>query len=102
VPHVAIAARVTVKEGRADEYLAAFASLLDQAEQEPGTLLYAVHRSADDPLVFWTTEIYRDGGAFDAHRASEVHAAAAPVFAELIDVADVLIGETVLAKGLGG
>ena len=102
MPHVAIAARVTVREGKADEYLAAFAPLLDQAEKEPGTLLYAVHRSADDPLVFWTTEIYRDGDAFDAHRASEVHAAATPVFAGIITAADVLTGETVLAKGLGG
>jgi quinol monooxygenase YgiN len=102
VPHVAITARVTVKEGKAGEYLAAFAPLLDQAEKEPGTLLYAVHRSAADPQVFWTTEIYLDGGAFDAHRASEVHAAATPVFAGLIDAAEVMTGETVLAKGLGG
>jgi quinol monooxygenase YgiN len=38
--HVAIVARVTVKEGRADEYLAAFARLLEQAGNEPGTLIY--------------------------------------------------------------
>lgn len=49
--HVAIVARVTVKEGKADEYVAAFAPLLEQAEKEPGTLLYAVHRSKDDPYV---------------------------------------------------
>jgi len=45
VSHVAIVARVIVKEGRADEYVAAFGPLLDQAKQEPGTLLYALHRS---------------------------------------------------------
>ena len=56
--HVAIVARVTVKEGKADEYVAAFVPLLEQAEKEPGTLLYAVHRSKDNPHVFWTTEIY--------------------------------------------
>jgi (4S)-4-hydroxy-5-phosphonooxypentane-2,3-dione isomerase len=102
VSHVAIAARVTVKEGRADEYLAAFAPLLEQAQKEPGTLLYAVHRSHDDPHVFWTTEIYADDDAFAAHRASDVHAAASPVFAELIAAADIMIGETVMAKGLNG
>lgn len=49
--HVAIVALVTVKVGKADEYMAAFAPLLEQAEKEPGTLLYAVHRCKDDPYV---------------------------------------------------
>ena len=100
--HVAIVARVTVKESKADEYVAAFAPLLEQAEKEPGTLLYAVHRSKDDPLVFWTTEVYADDDAFAAHSASEAHAAASPVFTELIAAADVMIGETLMAKGLDG
>ncbi len=100
--HVAIVARVTVKEGKADEYVAAFAPLLEQAKREPGTLLYAVHRSNDDPHVFWTTEVYADDDAFAVHRASEVHAAASPVFTELIAAADVVIGETLMAKGLSG
>jgi (4S)-4-hydroxy-5-phosphonooxypentane-2,3-dione isomerase len=102
VSHVAITARVTVKEGKADEYVAAFAPLLEQAAKEPGTLLYAVHRSKDDPHVFWTTEVYADDNAFAAHRASDAHAAAAPAFTELIAAADVMIGETLMAKGLGG
>lgn len=98
---VAIVARVTVKKGRAEQYLAAFAPLLEQARKEPGTLLYALHRSKDDPLVFWTTEIYADDASFAAHRASDVHAAAAPVFTDLIAGSDVIIGETLMAKGLG-
>jgi autoinducer 2-degrading protein len=102
VSQVSIMARVTVREGKAGQYLAAFAPLLEQARKEPGTLLYAVHRSADDPDVFWTTEVYADDAAFAAHRATEVHAAAAPVFTELIAGADVIVGETVMAKGLGG
>ena len=100
--HVAIVARVTVKEGRASEYIAAFAPLLEQAEKEPGTLLYAVHRSTADPQVFWTTEVYADEDAFAVHGASEVHAAASPVFTELIAAADVMVGETLMAKGLTG
>ena len=76
--HVAIVARVTVKEGRANEYVAAFVPLLEQAVKQPGTLLYAVNRSKDDPHVFWTTEVYADDAAFAAHCASEVHAAASP------------------------
>jgi autoinducer 2-degrading protein len=102
VSQVAIVARVTVKEGKTEEYAAAFTPLLEQARKEPGTLLYALHRSKDDPHVFWTTEIYADDAAFAAHAASHVHAAAAPVFTEIIAAADVIIGETLLAKGLGG
>ena len=98
---VAIVPRVTVREGRAGEYIAAFAPLLEQARKEPGTLLYALHRSKDDPHVFWTTEVYADDDAFAAHGASEVHAAASPVFTELIAAADVIVGETLIATGLG-
>ena len=32
----------------------------------------------------------------------EVHAAASPMFTELIAASDVIIGETLMAKGLGG
>jgi quinol monooxygenase YgiN len=99
--HVAIVARVTVKEGRADEYLAAFTRLLEQAGNEPGTLIYTVSRSKDDPRVFWTTEVYADDAAFAAHRSSEAHAATEPLFTELIATADVMIGETLMGKGLG-
>lgn len=99
---VAIIARVTVKEGKTEQYVAAFTPLLEQARKEPGTLLYALHRSKDDPDVFWTTEIYADDAAFAVHAASDVHAAASPVFTELIAGADVISGETLMAKGLGG
>lgn len=101
MPRVAIVARVTVREGRIDAYLAALEPLLEQAEKEPGTLLYAVHRSNDDPQQFWTTEVYADEAAFAAHSASGVHIAATPIFAELIASSDFTIGETLLAKGLG-
>lgn len=97
---VAIVARVTVKKGKTEQYLAAFTPLLEQARKEPGTLLYALHRSKDDPHVFWTTEIYADDAAFAAHSASGTHAAAAPVFTELIARADVMLGETLMAKGV--
>jgi (4S)-4-hydroxy-5-phosphonooxypentane-2,3-dione isomerase len=100
VSQVAIVARVTVKEGKTEQYLAAFTPLLEQARKEPGTLLYALHRSKDDPHMFWTTEIYADDAAFAAHSASDTHAAA-PVFTELIARADVMPGETLMAKGLG-
>jgi quinol monooxygenase YgiN len=100
MPQVAIVARVTVKEGRAAEYVATFASLLEQAEREPGTLIYAVNRSNDDPHVFFTLEVYADDAALAAHTSSQVHAAAATAFTELIATSDVIIRETLMAHGL--
>lgn len=100
MPHIAIVARVTVHEGRVDDYVAAFAPLLDQAKSEPGTLLYAVHRSKDDPHLFWTTEVYADEAAFEAHRSSPTHTAATSIFGELIAQSEFMIGETLMAKGL--
>ena len=100
MPHVVIIARVTVKEGRADEHVAAFAPLLEQAKREPGTAIYAVNRSKDDPHVFFTIEVYADDAAFATHTSSEVHAAASPLFTELIAASNVMIGETLMAHGL--
>ena len=97
---VAVMARVRVKQGRGKEYLAAFGPLLDEADKEPGTLLYTVQQSSSDPDVFWTSEIYADEAAFAVHGASEIHTAAMPLFADLIDDADVLVGEYRIGKGI--
>jgi (4S)-4-hydroxy-5-phosphonooxypentane-2,3-dione isomerase len=69
---IAVVAQVRVQEGKSEAFLAALTRLLEQAEREPGTLLYLVQRSTDDPNVFWTSEVYADQAAFEAHRASEV------------------------------
>jgi (4S)-4-hydroxy-5-phosphonooxypentane-2,3-dione isomerase len=99
---IAMVAHVRVREGKSDEFLAAFASLLEQAEKEPGTLVYLVQRSKDDPHVFWSSEVYADEAAFEAHRGSEVHAATMPAFTELIAESDIVMGEVLMGKGLTG
>lgn len=98
---IAVVARVRVKQGRVDDYLSAFASLLEQVDKESGTLLYLLQRDRDNPLRFWTSELYADDVAFEVHRTSEVHEAAAPIFGEVIEEADVMIGEVVMGKGPG-
>ena len=99
---VAVTARVKAKEGRAQELVAAFGALLEQVESEPGTLLYAVNRSTDDPHLFWVDELYTDGDAFAAHSGSAAMAAAGPVLAELIDESELIVGEPVAGHGLPG
>lgn len=39
-------------------------------EQEPGTLQYAVHEVAEEPLARLFYEVYADDAAFAAHEAS--------------------------------
>ena len=102
MPKIAVTARVRVKQGRAADYLAAFGPLLEQADKEPGTLLYTVLRSSNDPDLFWTSEIYADEAAFATHQSGEAHAAATPVFTELIVDADVIVGDYVMGKGITG
>jgi quinol monooxygenase YgiN len=100
MPKVALFSRVKVKEGRAEELIDAFRPVFEQVEQEPGTLLYVLHRSKDDPDLFWVCELYADDDAFAAHRGSDAMAAATPALGELIAESELIIGEPVSAKGL--
>jgi (4S)-4-hydroxy-5-phosphonooxypentane-2,3-dione isomerase len=100
VPKVALLSRVKAKEGKGQELIAGFRPVFELAGKEPGTLLYALHRSRDDPDLFWVCELYTDDDAFAAHSHSDAMAAAAPALAELITDAELIIGEPVSAKGL--
>lgn len=64
------------------------------------TLLYVLHRSTDDPSLFWVCELYADDDAFAAHRGNDAMAAATPVLGELIAEPELIVGEPVYAKGV--
>jgi quinol monooxygenase YgiN len=102
MPKVALVARFKAKEGKAEELIAAFRPVLEQAEKEPGTLLYALHRSKDDPDLFWVCELYADGDAFAAHSGSDAMAVATPALGELIAESELIVGEPVSAKDMPG
>jgi autoinducer 2-degrading protein len=99
---VSFLAKLRVKEGKGDELIAAFEPIFEQVGQEPGTLLYAMNRSKDDPDVFWFSELYTDADALAAHGGSEAMAKARPTFAPLIADSELIIGEPILAKALPG
>jgi len=99
MPKVALLARFKAKEGKGEELIAAFRPLIEQAEKEPGTLLYVLHRSKDEPDSFWVSELYTDNAAFGAHSGSEAMAAATPALGALIAESELIIGEPVSAKG---
>lgn len=99
---VSFLAKLTAKEGKGDELVAAFGPIFDQVAKEPGTLLYVLNRAKDNPDVFWFTELYTDADALAAHGASEAMAQAATAFGSLIADSELVIGEPVRAKGLPG
>jgi autoinducer 2-degrading protein len=97
---VSLLARFTAKEGKGDEIVAAFAPIIDQVRNEPGTLLYVMNRAKDNPDVFWFAELYADDAAFAAHGASEAMANAMPTLGPLIAESELVVSEPVLGKGL--
>jgi quinol monooxygenase YgiN len=100
MPKVALLSRVKAKEGKGEELIAAFQPVFELVNKEPGTLVYVLHRSRDDPDLFWVTELYADDDAFAAHGKSDAMAAATPTLAEFVADAELIIGEPVSAKGV--
>lgn len=56
--------------GRENEVSEIFGKLQTASRQEPGCLLYVVHRHRTDARRFFIYEQYRDDAALEAHRAS--------------------------------
>jgi autoinducer 2-degrading protein len=56
--------------GLENEVSAIFSKLQAASRQEPGCLMYMVHRHVDDPRRFFIYEQYRDPAALEAHRNS--------------------------------
>ena len=97
---IAIYARSQVHPGKADEFGVAFAHVIAATRDEPGTLSYGLQRSNDDPDVFWTTELYADDTAFEAHRTSPAQLATRPMMKGLVAGSTTVFGEQVLGKDL--
>jgi quinol monooxygenase YgiN len=98
---VSLLARIVAHEGKGDELVASFDSMFEHVETEPGTELYVLNRSNQDPDVFFFYELYADGDALGAHGNSDAMKAAAPVFGALIKDSELIVGTPVRAKGLG-
>jgi autoinducer 2-degrading protein len=54
--------------GHENEVAEIFTKLQAASRQEPGCLMYIVHRHKDDPRHFFIYEQYRDEAALKAHR----------------------------------
>jgi (4S)-4-hydroxy-5-phosphonooxypentane-2,3-dione isomerase len=98
--HVAVMARFRAKEGRMEELMEALRPLLDQADAEPGTLVYTVNRSTKEPDLLFFYELYEDRDAFHTHARSETMAASGPILEELVAESELIVGDPVRTKGL--
>jgi len=56
--------------GHEDEVAGIFGKLQAASRQEPGCLMYIVHRHTSDARRFFIYEQYRDEAALEAHRNS--------------------------------
>lgn len=67
---LSLAVKLAVKTGHEDRVADLFRALEAASRQEPGCLIYIVHRHAENPGVFLVYEQYKDEAALDAHRNS--------------------------------
>ena len=67
----AIAAELKAKPGKEADLESLLRSLFPHVDQEPGTFLYVLHRSPEDPSLFFFYEQYSDESALRSHLASD-------------------------------
>jgi quinol monooxygenase YgiN len=67
---VVLAVTWIAKPGHEDEVAGIFSKLQTASRQEPGCLMYIVHRHRTDARRFFIYEQYRDDAALEAHRKS--------------------------------
>ncbi len=81
-----VVAKIRVKAGREAEAEAAFRKQIDHVtREEPGTLVYSMHRARKDPATFLFYERYVDDAAFDRHGKSSAMQALFKALTPILD-----------------
>jgi len=88
---VSLIAKLPLKPGSKDTFLAAFAPMLDQVDAETGTELYLLNFQKDDENIAWIYELYTDDDAMAAHSSSDAMAALFGALGDVLDGAPELI-----------
>ncbi|MHB8464661.1 MAG: putative quinol monooxygenase [Acidimicrobiales bacterium] len=70
MPKVAAIAKITAAPGKRDELVAALRELVTATNDEPGTLVYALHTEKANADAVWFYELYTDDDALAAHSGS--------------------------------
>ena len=74
---IAMIAKLTSAEGKLDELVAVMSTMVEAVKAEPGTLVYAMHVSAEQSAIYFY-ERYTDKAALDAHGTSDAMKAVGP------------------------
>lgn len=67
---ICLVVKMRVRAGEEEKVAKWFRSLEAASRNEPGCLMYNVHRHKDDARVFLVYEQYKDDAALEAHRQS--------------------------------
>ena len=98
---IALIAKLTAQEGKADEFEAALATMVTTSEEETGLEIYSVHRVDDQPGVYYFFELYTDGDALAVHgKGDGMKAAMGAVGGLLAGAPEIIKATPVVAKGL--
>jgi quinol monooxygenase YgiN len=87
MPKVAVIAKITAVPGKRDDLIAAMSELLPAVEEEPGTLMYAIHADKGNADAVWFYEVYTDDDALAAHGKSAAMKAVGGKLAGLVGAA---------------
>jgi len=67
---VVLAVTWMAKNGRESDVAAMFSKLTEASRNEPGCVMFQVHRHKTEPRRFFIYEQYKDDAALEAHRAT--------------------------------
>ena len=67
---VVLAITWVAKSGHEPDVTSLFSTLARESRQEPGCLMFQVHRHKTDPRRFFIYEQFKDDAALEAHRAT--------------------------------
>jgi quinol monooxygenase YgiN len=81
---VVIFAKLTAQPGKRDELARGLDAIRQEAESEPGTLVFTVHTARDQDDVVLCYEVYRDEAAMAEHRQGRALLAFMDVVGDLI------------------
>jgi quinol monooxygenase YgiN len=94
--------RMTAKPGKAEEVERLLLSNVERIRAgERGNLVFAVHRSTDDPSEFWLYETWEDLDAVEAHESGEAFRRYKEAIRPLVEPDSVLFGNTEPIDRLG-
>lgn len=68
---IGIIAKLPIKEGMEDDFIAAFKELKAGVAQDKGTLAYSLNKVKDDPHTFYIVERYEDQDAVKLHSSTD-------------------------------